>query len=300
MHQPARLECLRQADHLHAGPCLPGQRGVRVIDAWAATPRPTRSTAFARARRTRRRLLRRRVPRRARASRYHGRRGVWPGTGRGPGPLRAHVGRFSLARAGDLPAQATALTACSALQPAEPTLSFHRGLAGFDSMIIRALDDWNATLRLRPDDAGTHFWRAHFLAGRGAKPMKTSPPPSDRARRASGFSGSPLAWRMARARLGRHRDAADDAEQALAFRRCRDNLVRRNLQPLRPRHERPRSARRETAGRYGTRSVTPSARGDRSRPRAQSGQRGAAPVGTSIRFGADAILKTFPRVDERE
>jgi tetratricopeptide (TPR) repeat protein len=178
-----------------------------------------------------------------------------------PGHYGAHVGRFSVARRqGDLQTQVLELTACLALHPDEPSLFLHRALARYRLQEYPgALEDWNVGLRLRPDDAAGHYWRGrvYFLAGRWREADADFSAAMATTIR---HEGSPLAWRaLARARLGRHREAADDAEKALELRRDAEtawfaartySLCVRAIANVEPRE------REELTKRYGARSVT--------------------------------------------
>lgn len=153
-----------------------------------------------------------------------------------PAHLGAHLGRLALARRdGDGGAKATALTACLALRPREAGLFLQRAHVRYAlEDFTGALEDLNAGLRMRPGDAEAHFWRGRVyflaaswreaesdfsiartgLAGKKAEKEATTT-------RASSLSELPsptscLTWRaLARARLGEHVAAAEDAEQAV-------------------------------------------------------------------------------------
>ncbi|OAI40310.1 hypothetical protein AYO40_04880 [Planctomycetaceae bacterium SCGC AG-212-D15] len=133
----------------------------------------------------------------------------------------AHAGCYTIARSSnDGPAQVAALTACLALRPHEAPLHFHRGLARFQlNDYFAALEDLNTCLRGRPEHSLAHYWRGriHCLAARwnDAEADFTAALAQD-AKMGAAYAGRGLA----RAHLGRDRDAVADAE--LATRSTRD------------------------------------------------------------------------------
>jgi tetratricopeptide (TPR) repeat protein len=134
---------------------------------------------------------------------------------REPGYYPAHVGRLlAYQQKQDWTAAAAAATACLALRPGEAELFHRRGVAQFSlNEYQTALDDFDACLSREPKHRHCLYGRGrlHFLAGRWSL--------ADRdfsAALAIDPEPSPYRWRgLCRAQLGRHREAAEDAEKAL-------------------------------------------------------------------------------------